>query len=138
MRASVPAISIRQPWAELILLGVKSIELRSWSTEYRGRLWLHTGRKGNPALEEEYNLPNLFKGGYIGSVVLAAIVPMDRDRWESWRDKHLDPGSYRAGTYAWVFSAPRRLQKPIPGPGQLNLFSPGNAVEAELREAELR
>jgi hypothetical protein len=29
------AITIRQPHAQLILLGEKTIELRSWSTRYR-------------------------------------------------------------------------------------------------------
>lgn len=32
------ALSIRQPWAGLIALGIKTIELRSWSTSYRGPL----------------------------------------------------------------------------------------------------
>lgn len=29
-------LSIKQPWAELIASGRKTIELRSWSTSYRG------------------------------------------------------------------------------------------------------
>ena len=32
------ALSIRQPWAELILQGRKTIELRTWKTSYRGLL----------------------------------------------------------------------------------------------------
>lgn len=38
------ALTIRQPWASLIALGVKHIETRSWSTRYRGPLVIHAGK----------------------------------------------------------------------------------------------
>jgi len=38
------ALTIRQPWASLIALGVKTIETRSWSTRYRGPLAIHAGK----------------------------------------------------------------------------------------------
>lgn len=37
------ALTIRQPWASLIALGVKTIETRSWKTDYRGPLAIHAG-----------------------------------------------------------------------------------------------
>jgi hypothetical protein len=39
----VKALTIRQPWASLIAMGVKTIETRSWSTNYRGPLAIHAG-----------------------------------------------------------------------------------------------
>ena len=45
------AISIRQPWASLIARGIKTIELRSWTTRYRGRL-LVCASKGDVILPE--------------------------------------------------------------------------------------
>ena len=38
------ALTIRQPWASLIALGVKTIETRSWQTHYRGPLLIHAGK----------------------------------------------------------------------------------------------
>lgn len=32
------AITIRQPWASLIVHGIKDIENRSWQTNFRGRV----------------------------------------------------------------------------------------------------
>jgi hypothetical protein len=136
MMSSIPAISIRQPWAELILLGKKTIEVRSWSTDYRGQLWLHTGQKGEPHLEESMGFMNLYKGGYIGTVTVDAVVPMDPDRWEAWRARHMNAGPCPPGVYAWILSSPRRLRKPIPGPGQLGLFSPLPDIEDQLNKAE--
>jgi hypothetical protein len=38
-------ISIRQPWAELIVRGKKDIENRTWNTCYRGPLAIHPPRR---------------------------------------------------------------------------------------------
>lgn len=37
-------LTIKQPWAGLILKGRKTIELRTWSTAYRGPVVIHAGR----------------------------------------------------------------------------------------------
>lgn len=37
------ALSVRQPWASLIASGRKTIELRSWSTNYRGPVLILAG-----------------------------------------------------------------------------------------------
>lgn len=34
-------LSIKQPWASLIAHGIKDIENRTWSTNYRGRIYIH-------------------------------------------------------------------------------------------------
>lgn len=39
------ALSIQQPWAELIVSGKKSVENRSWRTWYRGPLIIHASKK---------------------------------------------------------------------------------------------
>ena len=42
------ALSIRQPWAELIVAGLKDIENRTWRTDYRGPVLIHAGMKIEP------------------------------------------------------------------------------------------
>ena len=37
------AISIRQPWAWLIVNGYKDVENRIWATSLRGRVLIHAG-----------------------------------------------------------------------------------------------
>lgn len=39
------ALSIRQPWAWLVATGRKDIENRTWQTKFRGRVYIHTGKK---------------------------------------------------------------------------------------------
>jgi hypothetical protein len=40
----IPALSIRQPWAWLIVNGHKDIENRDWATPFRGRFLVHAGQ----------------------------------------------------------------------------------------------
>jgi hypothetical protein len=42
--AKLPALSIRQPWAWLILRGDKPIENRCWATKFRGRFLIHAAK----------------------------------------------------------------------------------------------
>lgn len=39
------ALTLYQPWATLVALGVKTIETRSWATKYRGPLAIHAGAR---------------------------------------------------------------------------------------------
>jgi hypothetical protein len=36
-------LTVRQPWASLIVTGAKDVENRSWPTSYRGTLLIHAG-----------------------------------------------------------------------------------------------
>ena len=38
-------LTIKQPWATLIMQGYKRFEFRSWQTKYRGDLLIHAGKK---------------------------------------------------------------------------------------------
>lgn len=38
------ALTLHQPWATLVALGVKSIETRSWTTSHRGPIAIHAAR----------------------------------------------------------------------------------------------
>ena len=37
-------LTIKQPWATLIMQGDKRFEFRSWQTKYRGDLLIHAGK----------------------------------------------------------------------------------------------
>ncbi|MCU7645600.1 ASCH domain-containing protein [Pseudomonas piscis] len=87
------ALSIRQPWAWLIIHGGKDIENRSWHTKYRGRFLVHAA-KGMTRAEYNQaswiagplgvNLPRfeaLQRGGIIGSVELVDSVDHSNSPW---------------------------------------------------------
>jgi len=39
------ALSIKNPWGQLIASGIKDIENRTWRTKYRGRIYIHVSGK---------------------------------------------------------------------------------------------
>ncbi len=73
------ALSIRQPWAELIMRGVKTIEERSAPTRIRGRIWIYSslGRYSRAdeaewAKEFDIDIDSLPRGVIVGTVELFA------------------------------------------------------------------
>src|SRR5947209_12878871 len=38
------ALSVKQPWAALLVAGLKTVEVRSWPTRRRGRVLIHAGK----------------------------------------------------------------------------------------------
>jgi hypothetical protein len=53
------ALSVRQPYAALICAGVKTVENRTWTTDYRGKLLIHASGKPMALPYEDY-LPEKF------------------------------------------------------------------------------
>lgn len=79
------AISLLQPWASLVVMGVKKIETRSWSTPYRGTILIHAsqGKAGSIFVRDppfSKYIPD-FKalpfGAIIGEVTLTAILRVE-------------------------------------------------------------
>ena len=67
------ALSIRQPWAWLIVNGFKDIENRDWSTNFRGQFLVHAGLKLTVA---DYDAAMLFIECFVDPVLLAKVPPM--------------------------------------------------------------
>jgi hypothetical protein len=128
-------LSIKQPWAQFIIEGRKDVEVRSWTTLYRGPLWIHTGQKLDTHASDRFNEHELFRGGIIGWAELWGIRPFSAQSWEAWRPRHMDdsPFDEELAKYGWIFRNPKRLDLPIPVKGTTGLFRLPDAVERQLR-----
>lgn len=126
MDATLPilALSIRQPWAQLIVSGIKDLEYRSWTTDYRGPIFIHAASAVNDDAEDialetldisRTHFRALPRGAYIGMVMLDSVkrTPNAPD------------------AYTFTLSHARRFTDPIPGMGQRGLYQP-SAAEWEL------
>lgn len=92
-------LSIRQPWAHLIIHGGKNIENRTWTTKYRGRFLVHaskgmTRKEYDEAFRYAVAIDSRFyrdfpafedldRGGVIGSVELTGVVLL-HERQSPW------------------------------------------------------
>ena len=134
----IRAISVRQPWAELIIRGDKQVEVRKASTPYRGLLVIHAAasirnefRIANFGLEEGLSLP---MQSFIGTVELIDVVPLNRERWGKLRKLHLIPGPWdqRKHKYAWILRNPTRVE-PMHFKGLPKSFSLNDGVIRKLK-----
>lgn len=78
------ALTLYQPWAQLVALGVKSIETRSWSTSYRGPLAIHAALTTKPW--RDLDAPSLMsERGQVQAVIrgLGAMCDETEDSWWS-------------------------------------------------------
>ncbi|HHY88739.1 MAG TPA: ASCH domain-containing protein, partial [Chloroflexi bacterium] len=55
------ALSVRQPWAWLIAQGYKTVENRTWATNYRGPLLIHAGKKPDLTRSELDEIRRIFR-----------------------------------------------------------------------------
>ena len=92
----IPALSIKQPFAEQILLGLKRIEYRSVATNRRGRVYIYASRSWHQDPQEWLKIDKapaqLPLGRVVGSIEIIDCV---------WSDD--------SGCYHWHLSSPRRM-----------------------------
>lgn len=117
------ALSIRQPWTELILQGRKTIEVRTWSTQYRGELWLHAGTRPDKKMLQRFGLAaeDLTFGALVGKCELYDCIEFTPEIWDLWRTQHLNEGPLERRQYAWILRKPIRVQS-RPWKGRLGLM----------------
>ena len=123
------AVSLRRPWANLIVSGHQPVASHRWSTAFRGMLVIHGGCEwdlagsaradeiGVPTALTEANCPD----GYIGSVQLFDIHAANRC-CAPW-------GHNAAHVFHWVFEQPRVFTTPVPGRGRRGIFWAGGPAE---------
>lgn len=124
------ALTVRQPWAHLIMAGLKTIENRTWQTNYRGVLYIHAGSRMHETPLAEINrrhklnieINQLQFGAIIGRVELVDIVSRSDN-------------PYFTGPYGWILENPEALE-PIPLRGKMGLFDlPAGTIEKAARRA---
>jgi len=122
------ALTISQPWADLIRCGQKYVENRFWSTNYRGPLAIHAG-KGTQYLAKE-ELAKYPTGAVVAIADLVACLELSKLR-------HLSPDTeiedtrftvgdivghkYAEGPFGWVLDNIREIE-PITVPGKQGLW----------------
>lgn len=111
------ALSIRQPWAELILRGKKTVEVRSRNLRVRGPVYLYASHgRVEPADEARVekllrkSVESLPRGVVVGVVDLVGCHPLRRS--DARKAGFAISGT--AGLYAWEVGGKSRWKKPRP------------------------
>ena len=133
------ALSIRQPWAFLVVTGRKTIEIRSWRPrrmKLPQTILIHAGKKVDREMVDAFGVAEdlLAMGAILGEVFMTDVVQYEnRDRWREDMDEHMNrPDQYRKGLYGFVFKHQMLYTHPIPFKGRLNFFEISSSFQREI------
>jgi ASCH domain len=126
------ALSVRQPWAWLIVQGTKRVENRTWPTSYRGPLCIHAGLSRSDYHgpdEDDYgeDIPELGPehfGALVGLVTLVDCVPVE----------DVEDQDYAEGPWCWILEDARAFP-PIPLKGRLGIFTLPDDIAERIRRS---
>ena len=148
-RDTVKCLTLTDPWAELIALGVKKLETRSWPTDYRGPLAIHVSStfpaEAEELCDEEPFTTALYDGGFqkhqlsgrrtrnawkfpLGCVVAVAWLedvyqlPSLLFHEQLPTEPELSFGNYAPGRFVWSLPMVYKPSSPIRASGTLGLW----------------
>ncbi len=114
----IKAISIKEPWASAIMKGEKTVEQRTWNTNYRGDLLLVASKSPQSPIA----------GKAFAICKLVDCRPMTEE------DAKKALVEYDPGTYAWVLENVKRIT-PFGVRGQLGLYDVRLPIETRMSYA---
>ena len=120
-------LTIKQPWATLIMQGDKKYEFRSWQTKYRGELLIHAGKSvDKEAIKrlEKYLPENLPLGKILGKVRLVDCIKMSPEFEEILlkENSEIYTKSSFQENYGWQVTDIEVFKEPIEAKGRLSLW----------------
>lgn len=122
-------LSVKQPWAALLVNGIKDIENRTRRTTFRGRILIHASKAQRlgfiadflteeqakavceAKIEDSDFRKSLVRGMIIGSIEIYDCVKNDSS---IWAEKNV---------WNWKVRKPILFKKPIPAKGKLGLWN---------------
>jgi hypothetical protein len=117
-------LSISQPFAELIITGKKTVELRKWNTNFRGEFLIHAPIKIRVDDCKRLKITKkLVTGVIIGKAELYDVKKYNSSR-EIKKDQkfHFVSKNFQDKTFGFKIKNAKPLRVPIPWKGQLGFF----------------
>jgi len=134
-------ISLWQPWASLLVLGIKQFETRGWDTHYRGELAIHATKKVisfdeafgdfpesiqaaiRNVIDKTYgSYENLPTGSVLGTVDLDGTFATEYIRGMLPQIERA-VGNYGDNRFAWHTSNRKMFASPIPAKGKQGFWN---------------
>lgn len=141
---SMKAISLWEPWATAMALGLKKNETRHWNITYRGAIAIHAARRKMTADEQE--IWDIFIKSESGRMPAYGCVVCVVEIYDwittddvqagklHFSDHEIALGNYSIGRYAWLTRNLRRLKTPVPEVGRQGLFNLSQEAERKVLE----
>ena len=124
------ALSLKQPWAALMVHGHKSIEVRRWPTTRRGRILIHAARIPDSRPEAWKHVPKELEeaagllGGIIGEADLTGcVIYRTPEAFQKDQPRHLNEPDWFDGSILYGFTFANAVVLPYRKyPGWMRFF----------------
>lgn len=117
-------LSISQPFADLIIEGKKTIELRNWNTKFRGEFLIHSPKK----IRVEDCIRLKIKKDFVTGAIIGKAEIYDVKNYRNITELKQDSKFHFAKInseikkYGFLLKNPKKFRLPIPYSGQLGFF----------------
>ena len=122
-------LTIREPFATLIKDKVKIYETRSWKTNYRGEIYIHSAKArskaSNASIAGTYLKSRENPEHIICKCLLKNCIYMDENFINEVKKnkEEYNSGRYEVGRFAWQLEVTEVLKEPIYAKGQLGIWN---------------
>lgn len=120
-------LTIKQPWATLIMQKDKKFEFRSWQTKYRGELLIHAGKDiDKEAVKRlaKYLPKYMPQGKILGKVKLVDCIKMspEFEKMLLKENNEIYTENSFSRNYGWKLEDVEMFDEPIEAKGKLSLW----------------
>lgn len=117
-------LSVSQPFADLIISGKKTIELRNWNTNFRGEFLIHSPLKIRTDDAKRLKINKKFvTGAIIGKAQLYDVKKYNTVKEIKLDQKfHFASKKFQNKTFGFILKDAKSFRIPIPLKGQLGFF----------------
>ena len=113
-------LSLKQPFAELIVSGRKTIELRNWYTKFRGDFLIHASKNPDKDAMKKFGFTDLPLGFIVGKSKLIGVKEYkNEEEHKKDNDKHLADSSW--GKFGFILEDSERIE-PVAAKGMLGFW----------------
>jgi ASCH domain len=119
-------LSLKQPYAELLVSGKKTIEVRKWNTKFRGQFLVHASKNINEDACKRLKIDQakLVTGAIVGEANLYNVISYwTKNSFLKDKNKHFASSNYDKPKYGFLVNQAKRFDIPIPIRGKLGFFN---------------
>ncbi|XP_029354797.1 activating signal cointegrator 1 [Echeneis naucrates] len=124
-------LSMHQPWASLLVKGIKRVEGRTWYTSHRGRLWIAAAAK-KPTSQEITEVENIYRHiykkeprfpkDYPTGCLLGCVNVTDCLSQDQFRAQFPDTCEESASPFVFICTNPQELLVKFPMKGKHKIW----------------
>jgi len=131
-------LSVSQPFADLIISGKKTIELRKWNTNFRGDFLIHAPLKIRTEDCKRLKMNEKFvTGAIIGKAEIYDVKKYNSIKEVKTDQKlHFASKNFHNRTFGFRLKNAKSLRIPIPWKGQLGFFDI-NLLKTKIKNTEI-